>query len=58
MDKITIVIDKMGGSAFEVEKTFEVARILREIADLIEDGRQPRKAIDLNGNSVGYVVIE
>ena len=35
------------------DENHEVARILREIADKIDDGKREGKAIDYNGNSVG-----
>lgn len=39
-----------GGAAFEEDYTFETARILRELADKIEAGREPASINDINGN--------
>jgi hypothetical protein len=39
-----------GGAAFEDDYTFETARVLREIADKIEAGREPASINDINGN--------
>jgi hypothetical protein len=41
--------------AFELDAQVEVARILRELADKIEQGEEPTRLRDLNGNSVGSV---
>lgn len=57
MERITITIST-GNSAFEDNKEYEVARILRGLADKIEDGREPSKLMDVNGNSAGKVVYE
>ena len=42
-----------GNAAFEPHKAEECARILRAIADKLDDGYAGGKAIDLNGNTVG-----
>lgn len=43
-----------GNAAFEEPyDTIEIARILRDIADKIENGRTEGKCIDINGNGVG-----
>lgn len=55
-DKITITINT-GNSAFE-ENPNEVSRILRNLADKLENGKQPTKPMDINGNSVGTVKYE
>lgn len=57
MEKITIEIETLN-SAFELSKEDEVGRILREIADKIERGHTPTKAMDINGNSVGKINYE
>jgi len=51
-----------GNDAFEGQPGEEVARILRELADMIEaenenlhENFQPMPLLDLNGNRVGYV---
>lgn len=45
--------DPTTGEESSWDENHEVARILREIADKIDDGRREGKAIDYNGNSVG-----
>lgn len=45
--------DPATGEESSWDENHEVARILREIADKIDDGRREGKAIDYNGNSVG-----
>jgi hypothetical protein len=57
MDKVTIEI-KTGGSAFEGYEEKEIARILRDIADKIENGYEPTKPLDINGNSCGFIKIK
>lgn len=54
--KINITIDT-GNNAFDgVNRGFEVARILRKIADEYESGSWISKSIqDINGNNVGEV---
>lgn len=52
---------KTGGAAFRDEngeedkmsECFEVARILRNIADSLEDGLSASNILDINGNTVG-----
>ena len=39
-------------AAFE-DKNFELARILRELADKIENGQEEGSLFDYNGNKVG-----
>ena len=43
---------KTKSAAFE-DKKYEIARILREIADDIESGRTRGTVMDINGNKVG-----
>ena len=45
----------MDNAAFEDgQKSFEVARILRDIAQKVEEGDvQGRRILDINGNSIG-----
>jgi hypothetical protein len=40
-------------SAFDDDPTVEVARILRDIADRMEEGVERGEAYDVNGNRVG-----
>ena len=55
---ITIKIDT-GNAVFEGDnKEFELARILRQIADKLEQGRQVKRIFDINGNAVGYYTEE
>ncbi|WP_372395284.1 hypothetical protein ABMY26_06660 (plasmid) [Azospirillum sp. HJ39] len=42
-----------GNAAFGDAPEYEVARILRAIADKVEGGWLEGKAIDINGNTVG-----
>lgn len=56
MFKLTI---DTGNAAFEDEgKGCEIARILRAIADKVENGAESGKAVDLNGNTVGRFEVE
>jgi len=56
MKSITIKIRHMDNDAFEeADGTIEAARILRELAKRIEEGRTPIRLFDINGNAVGTV---
>lgn len=57
MESITITIRTVN-AAFDGQESFEVARILRELADKIENGQEPNSVMDYNGNKVGNVEIE
>lgn len=57
MKKLTISMNTEN-SAFEGNTEYEVARILREIADKIEQGHEPTKVMDINGNKVGEIEIK
>jgi hypothetical protein len=57
MNKITIVINTVN-AAFEDMPEYEVVRILRELADKLETGRQPDYILDINGNNVGSIKYE
>lgn len=60
MDKIIITI-KTGNAAFEAFEGlehYEVARILRRLADKLENGSKPERLLDINGNNVGTVEYE
>jgi hypothetical protein len=37
---------------------YEVARILRELADKFENGQEPQNINDINGNSIGECIVE
>lgn len=41
------------GAAFDDAPEYEVARILRELADKVEAGRTSGRVFDLNGNACG-----
>lgn len=48
-----------GNAAFEDEgKGYEIARILRDIADKVENGAESGIARDINGNKVGTFEVE
>lgn len=51
--KFTLKIDSVN-DAFEGDGEYEVARILRQIADQVENGVGAAAAMDLMGNSVGH----
>lgn len=60
MPKLTITI-KLGNAAFtEAPSGYEVARILREYADICDEKGEPpeQKLFDANGNSVGRASIQ
>lgn len=57
MNEINISIETVN-AAFNGNEGYEVARILRELADSIEAGREPSKVKDSNGNTVGTVVFK
>lgn len=50
MFTLTIETDN---AAFTDDAAREVARILRQLAKKLEDGKDSGKVMDLNGNSVG-----
>jgi hypothetical protein len=56
MRKVTISIDTEN-AAFDPWE-METARILRKIADSIEDGWEPGKSFDANGNHVATIEYE
>lgn len=55
--RITIIIET-GNSAFEDAPDSEVARILRAMADRIEETGEPPRPCDANGNRCGSVSVE
>ena len=59
MQHMTITI-KTTNAAFEDNETFEIARILRHLADRAESGftLSGQLVRDCNGNSVGVVIIK
>lgn len=58
MESININIQTVN-AAFDGENlNYELARILRKLADQIEDNNMPYYLKDINGNSVGIVEIE
>ncbi len=51
---LIIKIKDTGNSAFTDENYHEeIARILRNLADKIENGNSPTRLLDSNGNSIG-----
>ncbi|WP_336769897.1 hypothetical protein [Bacillus bombysepticus] len=47
-----------GNAAFDGDKTIEFARIIKKLAQSIENGNLPARLLDLNGNKVGEVVVD
>ena len=57
MERVNIRIET-SNAAFEEKPLYEVARILRRLADdLTTHGWEPGNLRDLNGNTVGYISI-
>ncbi len=55
---VTITI-KTGNAAFEGDNmNYEIARILRNLAEKIENDNMPSKLMDINGNKVGTIEID
>lgn len=54
-----IEIQTNGNAAFEGDERPELARILRQLADELEQGRadHPRRIYDINGNACGNLSI-
>lgn len=50
--RITLATDN---AAFEADQRGEIARILRGLAARIENGQDPSRLLDYNGNAVGTV---
>ena len=48
------VLIKTDNAAFEDARYSETARILREVADRLEDGGDAGNVRDINGNPVGH----
>jgi hypothetical protein len=42
-----------GNAAFEDDPNYELARILRAVADKVENGHADGRCYDINGNKVG-----
>ena len=51
--KLSITTDNAAFSEEEGGPNAEVARLLREVADDIENGRECGTIMDINGNNVG-----
>lgn len=47
-----------GNAAFEDDRNMELARILRQIAERLENGENAGRVLDINGNKVGSFEIE
>lgn len=54
MESVTIKINTEN-QAFDGDTGYELARILRGLADRFEEGGSPSKLMDVNGNKVGSV---
>lgn len=50
--KLTLKL-RLDNAAFDLCLATETARILKEVAERIEDGRGEGKCRDINGNTVG-----
>ena len=55
MEKITIEIETVN-DAFSEYPELEIARILQDLAHKIENGQQPERIRDINGNTIGRVI--
>lgn len=55
--KLTIKTENEAFSDENGGAEFEVARILRDLADKFEDGKLPGSVRDINGNKVGEVTV-
>lgn len=54
--KVFRVKIETGNAAFsDGNRNYEIARILRELADKLEHGHEPATVRDINGNTVGTV---
>jgi hypothetical protein len=47
-----------GNAAFEDDRNMELARILRQIAERLENGEDAGRVLDINGNKVGSFEME
>lgn len=54
MEKVIISIETVN-AAFDENEGNELARILKEIAEKLENGSQPESIRDINGNKVGKI---
>lgn len=54
MSKFTITIET-NNAAFQPEPCYEVARILRDLADKLAEGGEPETVRDYNGGTVGRI---
>ena len=52
-----IITIQMDNAAFADEPATELARILRELADAVENGSEGKRLLDINGNGVGQFYI-
>lgn len=57
IEKVKIEIETLGSAFQEDEYSFsyEIARILKQLANRLENGGQPGYLMDINGNKVGSV---
>ena len=47
-----------GNAAFEDDRNMELERILRQIAERLENGEDAGRVLDINGNKVGSFEME
>lgn len=45
-------------AAFDIDATYELARILRELSEELQRGNIPNRVYDFNGNRVGTLECE
>lgn len=57
MNRITITINTKN-AAFDENENLELARILKELSERIENNDIPRSLLDINGNKVGTIETE
>jgi hypothetical protein len=56
MENIKLMIETTNDAFADGNEKNEVARILRELADKLENGNEPTIMRDYNGNVVGTVI--
>jgi len=58
MNTFTCTIQAENASFEGESKPVELARLLRKVADKVEQGREKGMVIDFNGNKVGEFLLE
>jgi hypothetical protein len=54
-EPVEIVIETENAAFQDGNREYEIARILRKLADDVESGKSVKKLMDINGNSCGIV---